>query len=149
VLDASGQALAYVYAREYARETEQQADIARALTFDETRRPTLAHDNRLLCFFSSEKVASLGAAASPSSALRCRQDFARGRYRLTPRGGKTHSLILGRRQIRRPFSGWRTLEPVAFVTGNIIQEPANDRSQSHCAERSIYWQHLEIPRVVR
>jgi len=99
--------------------------------------------------FSSEKVASLGAAASPSSALRCRQDFAHSRYRLTPQGGNPHSLILGRRQIRRHFSGWRTLEPVAFVTRNSIQEPANDRSQSHCAERSIYWQHLEIPRVVR
>jgi len=34
VLDASGQALAYVY----ARETKQQADIAKVLTFDEARR---------------------------------------------------------------------------------------------------------------
>ena len=31
VLDANGQALAYVY----ARETQQQAEIAKALTFDE------------------------------------------------------------------------------------------------------------------
>jgi len=34
VLDANGQALAYVY----ARETQQQAEIAKALTFDEVRR---------------------------------------------------------------------------------------------------------------
>ena len=34
VLDANGQALAYVY----ARETKQQADIAQALTFDEAQR---------------------------------------------------------------------------------------------------------------
>ena len=34
VLDASGQVLAYVY----ARETQQQADIAKVLTFDEARR---------------------------------------------------------------------------------------------------------------
>jgi hypothetical protein len=34
VIDASGQALAYVY----ARETRQQADIAKVLTFDEARR---------------------------------------------------------------------------------------------------------------
>ena len=34
VLDASGQALAYVY----ARETREQADIAKVLTFDEARR---------------------------------------------------------------------------------------------------------------
>ena len=34
VLDANGQALAYVY----ARETRQQADIAQVLTFDEARR---------------------------------------------------------------------------------------------------------------
>jgi hypothetical protein len=34
VLDASGQALAYVY----ARETKAQADIAKVLTFDEARR---------------------------------------------------------------------------------------------------------------
>jgi len=34
VLDASGQALAYVY----ARETRDQADIAKVLTFDEARR---------------------------------------------------------------------------------------------------------------
>jgi hypothetical protein len=34
VLDANGQALAYVY----ARETQQQAEIAKALTFDEARR---------------------------------------------------------------------------------------------------------------
>ena len=33
VLDASGQALAYVY----ARETKAQADIAKVLTFDESR----------------------------------------------------------------------------------------------------------------
>jgi hypothetical protein len=34
VLDASGQTLAYVY----ARETEAEADIANVLTFDEARR---------------------------------------------------------------------------------------------------------------
>jgi len=34
VLDANGQALAYVY----ARETEHQANIAGVLTFDEARR---------------------------------------------------------------------------------------------------------------
>ena len=34
VLDANGQALVYVY----ARETDQQADIAGVLTFDEARR---------------------------------------------------------------------------------------------------------------
>ena len=34
VLDANGQALAYVY----TRETKQQADIAKVLTFDEARR---------------------------------------------------------------------------------------------------------------
>jgi hypothetical protein len=34
VLDASGQGLAYVY----ARETREQADIAKVLTFDEARR---------------------------------------------------------------------------------------------------------------
>ena len=34
VLDANGQALAYVY----ARETQQQAEIAKVLTFDEARR---------------------------------------------------------------------------------------------------------------
>jgi hypothetical protein len=34
VLDASGQALVYVY----ARETREQADIAKVLTFDEARR---------------------------------------------------------------------------------------------------------------
>ncbi len=34
VLDATGQALAYIY----ARETQQQADIAKVLTFDEARR---------------------------------------------------------------------------------------------------------------
>jgi hypothetical protein len=34
VLDASGQALAYIY----ARETREQADIAKVLTFDEARR---------------------------------------------------------------------------------------------------------------
>ena len=34
VLDANGQALAYVY----ARETKQQADIAKVLTFEEARR---------------------------------------------------------------------------------------------------------------
>jgi hypothetical protein len=34
VLDASGQALAYVY----ARETKAEADIAKVLTFDEARR---------------------------------------------------------------------------------------------------------------
>jgi len=34
VLDANGQALAYVY----ARETQQQVDAAKALTFDEARR---------------------------------------------------------------------------------------------------------------
>jgi len=34
VLDANGQALAYVY----ARETRDQADIANVLTFDEARR---------------------------------------------------------------------------------------------------------------
>jgi hypothetical protein len=34
VLDASGQALAYVY----ARETKARADIAKVLTFDEARR---------------------------------------------------------------------------------------------------------------
>jgi len=34
VLDASGQALAYVY----ARETREHADIAKVLTFDEARR---------------------------------------------------------------------------------------------------------------
>jgi hypothetical protein len=34
VLDASGQALAYVY----ARETKAQADLAKVLTFDEARR---------------------------------------------------------------------------------------------------------------
>jgi hypothetical protein len=33
VLDASGQALAYIY----ARDTEAQADIAKVLTFDEAR----------------------------------------------------------------------------------------------------------------
>ena len=34
VLDASGQTLAYVY----ARETKAEADIAKVLTFDEARR---------------------------------------------------------------------------------------------------------------
>jgi hypothetical protein len=34
VIDASGQALVYVY----ARETREQADIAKVLTFDEARR---------------------------------------------------------------------------------------------------------------
>ena len=34
MLDASGQALVYVY----ARETREQADIAKVLTFDEARR---------------------------------------------------------------------------------------------------------------
>jgi hypothetical protein len=34
VLDASGQALVYVY----ARDTREQADIAKVLTFDEARR---------------------------------------------------------------------------------------------------------------
>ncbi len=34
VLDANGQALVYVY----ARETPEQADIAKLLTFDEARR---------------------------------------------------------------------------------------------------------------
>jgi len=34
VVDASGQSLVYVY----ARETREQADIAKALTFDEARR---------------------------------------------------------------------------------------------------------------
>ena len=34
VLDANGQALVYVY----ARETQAQADIAKVLTFDEARR---------------------------------------------------------------------------------------------------------------
>jgi len=34
VVDASGQALVYVY----ARETRDQADIAKVLTFDEARR---------------------------------------------------------------------------------------------------------------
>ena len=34
VVDATGQALAYVY----ARETKQQADTAKVLTMDETRR---------------------------------------------------------------------------------------------------------------
>jgi len=34
VLDANGQSLVYVY----ARETREQADIAKVLTFDETRR---------------------------------------------------------------------------------------------------------------
>ena len=37
VLDASGQALVYVY----ARETPEQADIAKVLTFDEARRIAL------------------------------------------------------------------------------------------------------------
>jgi hypothetical protein len=37
VLDASGQALAYVY----ARDTRAQADIAKVLTFDEARRIAL------------------------------------------------------------------------------------------------------------
>ena len=34
VLDASGQAVAYIY----ARDTKAQADIAKVLTFDEARR---------------------------------------------------------------------------------------------------------------
>jgi hypothetical protein len=34
VLDASGQALAYIY----ARQTKAEADIAKVLTFDEARR---------------------------------------------------------------------------------------------------------------
>ena len=34
VLDASGQALAYIY----ARETKAESDIAKVLTFDEARR---------------------------------------------------------------------------------------------------------------
>jgi len=34
VLDANGQALVYVY----ARETQQQVDAAKVLTFDEARR---------------------------------------------------------------------------------------------------------------
>jgi hypothetical protein len=38
VLDANGQALAYVY----ARETREQADIAKVLTFDEARRANSA-----------------------------------------------------------------------------------------------------------
>jgi hypothetical protein len=37
VLDASGQALVYVY----ARETRDEADIAKVLTFDEARRITV------------------------------------------------------------------------------------------------------------
>ena len=37
VLDASGQALVYVY----ARETKAEADIAKVLTFDEARRIAL------------------------------------------------------------------------------------------------------------
>jgi hypothetical protein len=37
VVDANGQALAYVY----ARETKAEADIAKVLTFDEARRITL------------------------------------------------------------------------------------------------------------
>jgi hypothetical protein len=37
VLDANGQALVYVYAV-YARETRDQADMAKVLTFDEARR---------------------------------------------------------------------------------------------------------------
>jgi hypothetical protein len=37
VLDASGQALVYVY----ARETREQADIAKVLTFDDARRIAL------------------------------------------------------------------------------------------------------------
>jgi hypothetical protein len=37
VLDASGQALAYIY----ARETKAAADIAKVLTFDEGRRSAL------------------------------------------------------------------------------------------------------------
>ena len=37
MLDASGQALAYIY----ARETKAQADIAKVLTFDEARRIAL------------------------------------------------------------------------------------------------------------
>ena len=37
VLDACGQALAYVY----ARETKAEADIAKVLTFDEARRVAL------------------------------------------------------------------------------------------------------------
>jgi hypothetical protein len=37
VLDASGQALVYVY----ARETREEAGIAKVLTFDEARRITL------------------------------------------------------------------------------------------------------------
>ena len=39
VLDASGQALAYVY----ARDTKAQADIAKVLTFDEARRISPHH----------------------------------------------------------------------------------------------------------
>ena len=37
VMDASGQALAYIY----ARDTKAQADIAKVLTFDEARRIAL------------------------------------------------------------------------------------------------------------
>jgi hypothetical protein len=37
VLDANGQALVYVY----ARETPQQVEAAKALTFDEARRITV------------------------------------------------------------------------------------------------------------
>ena len=37
MLDASGQALVYVY----ARETRAEADIAKVLTFDEARRITV------------------------------------------------------------------------------------------------------------
>ena len=39
VLDASGQALVYVY----ARETKAQADITKVLTFDEARRAAVLY----------------------------------------------------------------------------------------------------------
>jgi hypothetical protein len=70
------------------------------------------------------------------------------------------SLLRTQGALPTRFGGWQRLlfpgtplvsllKPVTFVCGNSIQEPTNDRSRDHRAERSIYWQHLEIPRVVR
>jgi hypothetical protein len=53
VLDANGQALAYVY----ARDTQQQADIAKVPTFDEAR-PVALETLGLLCL---AKLAALCA----------------------------------------------------------------------------------------
>jgi hypothetical protein len=63
VLDASGQALVYVY----ARETKAEADIAKVLTFDEARRivVNVAKPPELLGVFRSIKRASNRKALAP------------------------------------------------------------------------------------